>query len=107
MPTRRTPIGRHARSRITPQAAALFRLCLEIQETGCDQFLEEDGGRRREFLDAHSDLGRLLGLAPWEASPLDVPDEGPCPWAGSGNCYAASWPQAQEIRAALKNAISF
>ena len=47
-------------------------------------------------------LNRLLGLKPWEVSPMDVSD-GPCPWPGT--CAgAASWPHAQRVRRALKMA---
>jgi hypothetical protein len=48
------------------------------------------------------ELDRLLGLKPWETSPLDA-DDGECPY-GSGPAHD-SWPQAQELRNAILDAL--
>lgn len=49
-------------------------------------------------------LNSLLGLKPWEVSPVGV-DNGPCPWPGT--CAgAASWPHALRVRRALERAVA-
>jgi hypothetical protein len=55
MPSKRKPIKRAAKRRITPEAVALLRRIVEIQEAG--DTWEEQGGRRREMLDATRELG--------------------------------------------------
>jgi hypothetical protein len=88
---------------ITDEAIAAFKTCEEIASAGLAEALEDEGGRRDEYLTASRSLHRELSLRPWEASPLDVLDEGSCPW--EGNLYAASWPKAQELRRELLTAI--
>ena len=82
---------------ITDQVVALFRKCCEIQKYGDEEFWAEDGGRRREYLNAKSELDSLLHLRPWEVSPVDV--NGPeCPRAATGNLWSESWPRGWAIR---------
>ena len=88
---------------ISDEAVAAFRLCEEIAAAGQHEAWEDEGGRRQEYLTAHRSLHGELSLRPWEASPVDVLDEGSCPW--EGNLYAASWPKAQELRRELLTAI--
>ena len=99
MPTkRRVPKDRNPK--ITPEAVALFRLGLEIIEAGDDELWEEEGGRRREYLDADKRLcWVLLGLAPSEASPLDVQ---PGQKYYGAECWLESVPKALELRALLQ-----
>jgi hypothetical protein len=47
-------------------------------------------------------LHRALSLRPWQASPLHV-DQGAPP--GGPTAYAASWPNAQELRRELEAAL--
>ena len=51
MPNRRTPIDRGRRAQITPAMVALWKRGQEILATKAEQKWEEEGGRRREFLD--------------------------------------------------------
>jgi hypothetical protein len=87
---------------ISDEAVAAFRLCEEIAAAGL-QAAWEEGGRRHEYLAAHRSLHAWLSLRPWEASPADVPDDGPCGW--SGNLYSDSWLRAQELRRELQAAV--
>jgi hypothetical protein len=82
---------------ITDEVVALFCKCCEIQKFGDEEFWAEEGGRRREYLDASRDLCRLLGLPPWHASPLDTDLAGPAPYNPEG-CWAVTRPAALEIR---------
>jgi hypothetical protein len=62
MPTNRRIRRREATTRISPAALASYRLCHEIESAGADNTWEEEGGRRREYLDASTALDRSLGL---------------------------------------------
>ncbi len=79
MVTTRTPKGRPPRGgQITPEAIELFRRGLQIQERGLDEEWEEDGGRRREYLDLSSALAAALGRnKPWLPCVLDVGEDVP------------------------------
>ncbi len=77
MPTKRTPIRRGARTRITPEAVAAYQA--------------GDGAA----------LHGLLGLKPWEASPLDA-KTWKCPYDDDSTAYAGSWQQARELRGQLE-----
>jgi hypothetical protein len=88
---------------ISDEAIAAFQLCEEIVAAGQHEAWEDEGGRRHEYLTAHRSLHVGLSLRPWDASPADVPDEGPCGWGG--NLYADSWSRAQELRRELLAAV--
>ncbi len=76
MPTKRSRIPRPLARQISAAAIAAYRA--------------------NDWLQLH----RELGLRPWEASPLDVrADDPPVP---ETNAWAASWPQAVELRKALE-----
>jgi hypothetical protein len=66
MPTRRTPIDRGRRVQITLAMVALWKRGQEILATKAEQKWEEEGGRRREFLDLAVELHELLDRRPWE-----------------------------------------
>jgi len=66
MPTRRTPIDRGRRVQITLAMVALWKRGQEILATRAEQKWEEEGGRRREFLDLAAELHELLDRRPWE-----------------------------------------
>ena len=63
---------------ITNGMLALWHRLLAIMNADDHQFWEEDGGARREFLDATVALHRLCGLSPAQCSPVDaIPAEPP------------------------------
>ena len=80
MPTKRTPINRATRRRISPRAVASFKATDEVE------------------------LHCALGLKPFEASPLDAGPRTECPWS-EGTAGFATWGQAQALRAALEQQI--
>ena len=75
MPTKRRPIKRDLRQRITPEAVAAY------------------------IADDDALLHELLGLKPWEESPLDVGDENTNP---PGTAAYESWPKARALRDELE-----
>src|SRR5690242_1476622 len=101
MPTKRRPIARSTRPRITPELVELYRRCLEIIEAGQDEAWEDEGGRRRELLDAHVALMSGLGLRPWHYSPLWVSLDGPPAPHADPERHAL----AQQLRRALEAAL--
>jgi hypothetical protein len=58
--------------------------------------------RRGGNEEARAELDRLIGLKPWQVSPLDA-DDGPSPWP-AGCAGADSWPRAQALRRQLDEA---
>ena len=81
--------------RITPEAVDLFKQCSDISESQREAW-EDEGGRRREYLDKSLALEAALDLRPHEMSPLDSGPEPPS--YGHGTGYYQSWPQAYELR---------
>ncbi len=72
MVTTRRPTNRPPTSRITREAVTLFKRVEAMLDEGADEEWEKNGGRRREYLDALSELDRQLNLRPWETSPCHV-----------------------------------
>ncbi len=101
MTTKRTPLRRDARARITPELVALWLKLKAIREAGEHEELEPDG-RRVEYLDALHALDRALGIKPWQESPVDV--DGPEPPAHMRQHQQDSWRRAWELRQALEAA---
>jgi hypothetical protein len=98
MSTKRTPRGRPpSKPPITPAAIAAFRRAEEIYNAEQEEAWEEDGGRRREYLDAHCELQLELRLRPWETSPLDLDEDLQRPDYEN----AADWNKALTLRRAL------
>src|SRR5215212_1953002 len=100
MTTKRTPLRRDARVRITPEMLALWAKLHEIaaEDGGYDEW--EPGGRRREFLDTSGELNRALGVKPWEQCPFFT--DGPEPPAHKRDPWrAALWTKAWDLRCAL------
>jgi hypothetical protein len=93
MPTRRTPIDRGRRVQITPAMVVLWKRGQEILATKAEQKWEEEGGRRREFLDLAVELHELLDRRPWEVDVFYVDamkpsddqdqDQGQGDWVGA------------------------
>jgi hypothetical protein len=64
---------------------------------GCQHRITPEAIEAYEAGDALT-LNRVLGIPPWEASPLDVTDAEPWPYP---ELYAASYRRAQELRRLL------
>jgi hypothetical protein len=105
MPTTRTPIRRPSRAtRITPETVQLFARAVAIEDMpGATERWENEGGRRREYLDLSGALAQQLGLKPWHPSPLDVADER-VP-ADLGEHQVNDWVTIQRLRKALWEAL--
>lgn len=80
MTTKRKPIDRRQRLRISPEAIAAYQA--------------------EDFMRLHN----ALGLNPWDASPLDVGPLETCPYPNS-NAIAMSWGTVQELRRLLDAAV--
>jgi hypothetical protein len=94
----RTPKGRSPP--ISAEALKLFRRGLALQKAG-----KTDVWRRGtcEYLhDVWQPLHIALGLAPWEMSPLDCPEEPPTRLLHL--CITQSWPKVHRIKLALEEA---
>jgi hypothetical protein len=78
---------------------ALFRRGCEILAAGDDERWEEEGGRRREFLDLASSLHRRLGLRPWQHDVFEVDVE------PLDDDQVDDWSGARAARRALLEAI--
>jgi hypothetical protein len=114
--TKRTPVHRQSRMRITPEAVQLFM----ASEKHADVYSECIGGgpcqrpdssrhcdQCRAHVHASRELSRALGLKPWEASPVcpSVRIEGGClALARDGTVWAASLEQAKRLRSELEAA---
>jgi hypothetical protein len=93
-------MSRKASTRITPEMIAMFRRAVAIQAAGLDQIWEQDGGRRREFLDAESALDRLLDLELFETNPLAARREEPPRWMKEA-AMIADWRRAYQLHLRL------
>ncbi len=78
MPAKRTK-AKQRQARITPEAVAAYR--------------------ERDWLTLH----RLLGLKPWEASPIDATGDSPWPTGSAGE---RTWDKAVRLRAELEAALA-
>jgi hypothetical protein len=114
MGTKRTPIRRDVRIRITAEAVALYERILELEPTraACNR-----GICNAPTISVHCDLcnehhaksrqlRRLLGVKLWETSPTDVTPEDPPPPADSARLYDHSIGRALELRAAIEAEIA-
>src|SRR5262245_17054104 len=99
MPTNRRQRRREAVTHLSPVAVAAYRLAREIEATGLHTKWEDEGGRQREYLNAHRALDEELGLPPWPPSPLDAR-----PIKDDGSVYAELMPEAIKLREALESA---
>ena len=57
---------------ISGEMLELWRQCRRIRRRGEHKAWEEEGGRRGEYIEAHSRLGELIGLKPWQVHPIDA-----------------------------------
>ncbi len=100
MVTTLRPTNRPSASRITREAIALFKRVEAMLDEGADEQWEEEGGHRREYLDALSELDRELRLRPWETSPVHVDES----WDRPDWISPESWGKAMHLRRLLLHA---
>ena len=89
---------------ITDEVLALFRRGMEIRCEAADEKWEDQGGRRREFLDTCVLLDRALQRKPWQVSILDADRYAPPP-PGDTKDHLRGWHSAMELREALEAAL--
>jgi hypothetical protein len=108
MSTKRTPISRRSRLRVTPQMLELFRRGLEVKAKGADR--DENGSKQEEYRETDLSLHRLLGLRPWHPSVFSVDSaEYPGPVVGDlrpGMTWQQSRPFIAAIRRELEAALA-
>jgi hypothetical protein len=83
---------------ITDEAVALFRLCDEIIAAGQEDKFEDQGGRRREYLDANRALGNAVGIKFREVSPFDAVREAPPDYMEHNPLQTGYWRKAHAMR---------
>ena len=87
---------REIKRRISIIAIFAFQRAQEIENAYTDDIWEEDGGRRREYLNAITVLHRELGLQPWQYGPISVIDGKWVKWVAIDD-----WRLATRLRRAL------
>ena len=89
MPTNRVRIKRAVKSRATDEARAIYRDALNCKSVywGCDRGVAcrssseiKHCSECGKYVNLSRELGDLLGLKPWETSPLDTPSKTPPAW---------------------------
>ena len=111
MATNRTRIKRAVRSRATDEARAIFTAALKLQRVywGCDRGVAccssseiKHCSECGKYLDLKRGLGDLLGLKPWETSPLDTPSKTPPAWMRGTPLWCEHWQKAWAMRCELE-----
>jgi hypothetical protein len=103
MTSGRTPIGRPTKSRITPEAVALFKRARALYDQ--QENWEEDGGRRREYLAVTRDLHSLMGRYPHQEDVCaTIGEDEPPEWMANDARRLADYRQAVELRRELEKA---
>jgi uncharacterized protein YecE (DUF72 family) len=103
MTTKRIPIRRDVRARVTPELVALWRQLKEITEAGAHEEFEPVG-RRNEFLEALHAMDRAFGIRPWQESPLYAETPEPPAYMRRSEPAMEGWRRAWELRCALEAA---
>jgi hypothetical protein len=75
MPTKRTPIVRHQRAKITPEALAAFRAMQRLERQCTCKGGDHDCPACAQRAEQHSILHRELRLEPWEWPVYGRPDD--------------------------------
>jgi hypothetical protein len=101
MSTKRTPLRRDAKARLTPETIALWVRLEAIQAAG-DHNEWEPLGRRREYLDGNKALCGSLGLWWGYTSPLNAVTADPPDYMRHNELQADAWRQAWAWRCALQ-----
>jgi hypothetical protein len=102
MTTKRTPIRRSARAKLTPEIMAMWHTLREIRAAGNDREYEPLG-RHREFVQLNCDLCKALGG--WWGTmifPIDVTSPEPSDYMLHNPIQADAWREAWEWRCALE-----
>lgn len=107
--TKRTPIARPPRSRITDEVIDLFLRHGSVWPTylaclrgRCSAKRGKNGQRCpdcRECIDLSAEIGRLLGVTPWQTSPLEAFSDQPPDYYRVDQ--HADWQRARATRLAL------
>jgi hypothetical protein len=117
VPSKRTPISRQLRHKLTLEAVALFRRGEALRPI-YDRCVEgrrcksTDAARHcpecAEYLTIHRRLNwTTLGLQPWSMSVFDTQLDrgGPAPESLRGRCIAETWDAVMGLRRALQEAV--
>ena len=99
MVTTRTPINRASKSQITPECVEQFRVAKAIYDADQENEWEEDGGKRRAFLDACVALHTLLRRKSWQTDVVDTLGHDTLP---GYNVNEEDWRAARQIRIELE-----
>lgn len=103
MSTKRRPIRRSMRAKITPEVIELWQRLREINRVKrWRERWEDEGGHRREFLDGTKRLATLLGL--WWGDyvlPLDATTAQPPDYIRRNSDHSQQWRVAWAWRCAL------
>ena len=105
MTTKRTPIRRDRRARLTPEALACWLVIREIAESPTDRDEYEPVGRHREYVDLNIKLCRLIGLE-WTYMNFPIEIDSPTPplFMNHNPPRAENWRQAWRWRCLLMQA---
>jgi hypothetical protein len=110
MPTVRTPIKRAARKLVTDEARKIYADAVELQGIyhGCNRSvscrstsLNQYCAECSEYLDLSRELGRLLGLKPWESSPINTNSATAPDYIRRDPSKAQDWAKAWALRLEL------
>jgi hypothetical protein len=82
-----------------------FLLIEEICAAKQNEKWEDEGGRRRECLDAENVVDRELKLHLWETGPYEVDEDEPPDWVKRDPHELARWDKAVALRRAMLAAI--
>jgi hypothetical protein len=74
MTTKRTPITRGMKHKITPRAVELFRVARQMEEDPAHYLWPDEGGYRDKYCDVALQLHVELGRMPWDESAVDDPE---------------------------------
>jgi hypothetical protein len=103
MTTKRRPIKRNPKLRVTPEAVALWVRLNEILAAGLKDDWD-DQTCRNEYLDTAEQLREALGLHPWEANVEDADTDDPPDYMLSTPLAVEGWRTAREWRRLLEEA---
>jgi hypothetical protein len=111
MPSNRKPINRATRSRVTDEARAVFAEAVTLQgiyhncisnnicrSTSLNQHCTECA----KYLDLSRKLGSLLGIKPWETSPLNTNSADPPDYVLTNSLRCEPWRKAWAMRCEMQ-----
>lgn len=113
MGTKRKPLRRETRRRITSEAIEAWRACMEFVERHGDtsaareeSWVADSEGHNstNPFIEAKQRLDRALGLRPWEESPVNTESETPPDWMRDPR-QIEDWRHAWELRCDILEAV--